>query len=93
MSRRRQLIFTRLSIPYPLRQDHERRGGRDLRRWVARVPDGMVRVLAGREPIGEHVPVENLVNRPDGPWIRSDCRVCRRLLGYRRAAGDVGPGA
>ncbi|HUT91919.1 MAG TPA: hypothetical protein VMY37_20660 [Thermoguttaceae bacterium] len=53
MSRRSRLYFSRLSVPYALRQDHERRGGRELRRWVAKVPDGVVRVLAGREPIGK----------------------------------------
>jgi hypothetical protein len=53
MSKRRPLVFTRLSIPHPLRADHEKRSGQAIRRWVARLPDGVVRVLAGREPAGE----------------------------------------
>jgi len=53
MRRQGRIVFTRLSVPFHLRQEHDRRGGRDLRRWVARVPDGVVRVLAGREPIGK----------------------------------------
>lgn len=48
---KRSLFITRLSAPYAVRRDHERGGGRDLRGWVARVPDGAVRLLPGREPI------------------------------------------
>lgn len=50
------LTFTTLPVPFRLRQDHERRGGTNLRRWAAyswpQTPE-VVRVLAGLEPLGE----------------------------------------
>jgi hypothetical protein len=48
-----KLKFTRLAVPFQLRSNHHRRGGRMLRRWVARVDGGVVRVMAGFEPAGK----------------------------------------
>ena len=48
-----RITFTPIFVPTPLRRDHERRGGRDIRRWVSFRPNGVLRVLAGREPILE----------------------------------------
>lgn len=42
--------FDSLPIPNRLKRSYQRLGGQHLRRWVAKVPDGVVRVLAGFEP-------------------------------------------
>jgi hypothetical protein len=40
-------------VPYGLRADHQRRGGTNLRRFVATVPGGIMRVMTAREPAGK----------------------------------------
>lgn len=103
MSRRPRPCFVRLSVPYHVRQDHERRGGRELRRWVARVPDGVVRVLAGREPVGKgggllwHVSVsiaatpsvlENACRRPTDQEFQRACELLPSIRQWSEETSD-----
>lgn len=44
--------LTELPIPGRLRLDHSQRGGRDLKRYVAELVDGVLRVMVAREPAG-----------------------------------------
>ena len=103
MSRRLRLIFIRLRVPFHLRLDHEQRGGQDLRRWVAKTGDGEVRVLAGREPIGDggrlawHVSVsiaknpgvlERAFRRPTDQEFQRACELVPAVPEWREEATD-----
>ncbi len=58
--------FGEIAIPANLIANHVRNGGDSLRRFVADVDDGQLRVMMGREPFGEPtgIPAEKHVGRP-----------------------------
>jgi len=66
-----------------------RRETRSGRRAIVWVPHPVRFPATRRTCDGEHSPVETLITRPDGEWIKSICTRCGRFLGYRRAAGRV----
>ena len=45
------LQFDELTIPEYLAMDHYRRGGVSLRRFIAHLPDGVLRLMVGMEPV------------------------------------------
>lgn len=47
------VTFAELSLPPELKRDHFLRGGAEIRRYVAAVRDGTVRVMVGKEPAGK----------------------------------------
>jgi hypothetical protein len=49
-----RIVLRELFIPREMHEDHERKGGRQLRRWIGRTEDGLfIRVMHGLEPAGK----------------------------------------
>jgi len=89
--------FTKLSVPDYLRRKHERRGGGELRRWIADVADGVLRVMAGREPFrrdgncGWHVSVsvaksgavcDHALPQPTDDEFRAACKLIPEVASW-----------
>lgn len=64
------ITFTEIPIPADLKRDHFLRGGAEIKRYVATVRDGILRVMVGKEPAGDNEEIITHVSASVGPDSR-----------------------